>query len=209
MKKKMLAVCFAVVLAFGLTACGDAMADLGKDLGKELQQMENEEKQTGDVIAQPDKQVPESDLEESKEEPKSEGALTLTAPEGFVLDEASMTWGTAAEEVTNINYTKVGNDGSFDTVTAEIMEPALEASLESSFGEKIDLEITNWETITVDGYEAIDYTIEYAYYDLQIVQRQIIINATDNFHYVTMTYLTTSGYIAAFDDVVASIQFEN
>ncbi len=166
MKKKLLALCMMVVLAFSMTACGGAALE-------------------------------------------SEGDISFSAPEGFVYDEAEETWFSPdyPNVLANINYYSTSNDGSFKQLTKAAMEPALEDSLSSTYGTTIDLDITVWKEITVDGYEAVDYTIEYDYMGMDIMQRQVVVNGKDNFHYVTMTALVEEGYNDEFDAVVASIKF--
>lgn len=141
---------------------------------------------------------------------ESEGNLVFDVPEGFVYDEASQAYlgPNYPTELANINYLSQENDGSFNSVTKENIEAALEQSLSEGFGTSIDIELTRWEETEVDGYEAIIYTCEYSYVDKDIVQTQIAINGTDNFHYVTFSDFADSEYADDFEACIKSMKFE-
>ena len=108
----------------------------------------------------------------------------------------------------NINYQTLKNDGSFSSVTESLMEVSLESQLSAQMGEQLDITITEWIETEVDGYDAIDYTIEYTLSGIQIVQTQIIIDGTDNLHYLTFTQMAGADYADAFAACEDSMKFE-
>ena len=184
MKKRILALMMIAVLAFGLTACGKA-AKVAKD-----------------VV---DAAVEENKTSSNKKE--SEGTLTFEVPEGFTLDESQALY-VSADGMGNINYQTLANDGSFSAVTESLMEVSLESQLSAQMGEQLDITITEWIETEVDGYDAIDYTIEYTLSGIQIVQTQIIIDGTDNLHYLTFTQMAGADYADAFAACEDSMKFE-
>ncbi len=139
---------------------------------------------------------------------KPEGELKFTAPEGFsYVAEEDMYY--SEDQFANLNYITTENDGSFRVVTKAYMEENLESQLSAQFGETLDIKIENWNEITVDGYEAVDYTMSYEISGLELEQRQVIINGTDNYHYVTFTQLGGSDYNSAFQTCINSFDFTN
>lgn len=184
MKKRILALVMIAVLAFGLTACGKA-AKVAKD-----------------VV---DNAVEENNAASNKKE--SEGTLTFEVPEGFTLDAAQQLY-VSEDGMANINYQTLKNDGSFSAVTESLMEVSLESQLSAQMGEQLDITITEWIETEVDGYDAIDYTIEYTLSGIQIVQTQIIIDGTDNLHYLTFTQMAGADYADAFAACEDSMKFE-
>lgn len=180
MKKKILALLLMVTLAASITACG------GTTSGNKV---------SDDV---------ETDVDEDKEEAKSEGVLVFDAPESLVYDEANNQYVSTEEGVlSNINYITEPNDGSLATTTKEIMEASLEPSLSDMYGTTIDLEITKWDSIEVDGYDAISYQMEYDYSGMKVIQAQVIVDGTEKLHFVTFTYLEHEDFA---DDVAACIE---
>ncbi len=237
MKKKIVALCMMLVLAFSMTGCGlvrgivketmDNMSsknELGDDnyeidipgdmdelnnLGDTLDNLEDIQQETENLLDRLD-ELENTEGTTVPEEPQSEGEISFTLPENFVWSEEDQTWYTTEYPniLANVNYMYVENDGSFSQVTKEIMEPALEDTLTSTYGTTIDLDITAWDAKTIAGYEAIDYIIEYTWSGMNILQRQVIINGTDNFHYITLTELKEEGYNNSFNNVIDTIKFE-
>ncbi len=185
MKKKLVALLVMTTLVFGITACGGSDA--------------------------PANDADNSNVEnEADTELESEGTLIYDLPEGWTYDEASdLYYGpNYPNEMANINYNSVANDGSFSLVTQAMMEEALEESLTLAYGETMDIEVTKWEETTVDGYEAIEYTITYEYAGFEIAQTQVIVNGKDNYHYLTLTESTAEGYAETFNAIIDSMRFE-
>ena len=108
----------------------------------------------------------------------------------------------------NINYITNPNDGSFDTTTKEMMEEALEPSLSSVYGETIDLDITRWDYIEVDGYDAVVYEFEYMFSGMKVIQAQVIVDGTENLHFVTFTYLEQENFGDEVEACIDSFRFE-
>lgn len=189
MKKKLVALLVMATLVFGITACGSSEAPSND---ADNSNVENEV--DGDT---------EVELE-------SEGTLIFDLPEGWTYDEASdLYYGpNYPNEMANINYYSIANDGSFGLLTQAMMEEALEESLTSAYGEAMDIEFTKWEEATVDGYESIEYTITYEYAGFEIAQTQVIVNGKDNFHYLTLTEATAEGYAETFNTIIDSMRFE-
>lgn len=185
MKKKIVALLVMATLVFGITACG------GSDAGANDADNSNVEN-------------------DAEVELESEGTLIFDLPEGWTYDEASQLYygPNYPNEMANINYYSIANDGSFSLVTQAMMEEALEDSLTSAYGETIDVNVSKWEETSVDGYEAIEYTIKYSYAGFEIAQTQVIVNGKDNFHYLTLTESTAEGYEETFNTVIDSMRFE-
>ena len=197
MKKKILALLLMTALAVSVTACGERTSN-DRDYDDRESDFDEDEESDDD-----------EDDEDEVEVAESEGTLVFDVPEGFTYDAESMQYlSTSEDEVANINYITNPNDGSFHDTTSAMMEEALEETLTGVYGETIDLTMTKWDSIEVDGYEAIQYQVEYLFSGIEVVQMQVIVNGTDNLHFVTFTYLEQEGYADEFEACVDSFRFE-
>lgn len=202
MKKKIVALCLMAVLTFSVTACG------GSDSTKADNNDSNDVNVNADVDVDTDVDA-DVDADVDTEVAESEGTLVFDAPEGFTYDEtAGLYTSPNANEMANINYYSIQNDGSFYLVTESMMEEALESSLSAAYGETLDIDVTKWESIVVDGYDAISYEITYDYSGFSIIQAQVIVNGTDQLHYLTFTSEASEGYADEFAACINSMRFE-
>ena len=198
MKKKILALLLMSALAVSVTACGGTSSN-----DRDFDDVEMDEDEEVDAEADENDEVAEEEVA------KSEGVLVFDAPENMVFDEENNQYVSTEEGVlANINYITNPNDGSFDTTTKEMMEEALEPSLSSVYGETIDLDITKWEYIEVDGYDAIVYEFEYMFSGMKVIQAQVIVDGTDNLHFVTFTYLEQEDFGDEVEACIDSFRFE-
>lgn len=194
MKKKILALLLMMTLVFGVTACGGDVAD-------------NNASDNVDNSVDEDEGINAD--EDTEEVAESEGTLVFDVPEGFVWDEEANAYKSTDENIlANINSLANPNDGSFGATTQDVMEEALETTLSNTYGETIDLTVTKWDNIKVDGYDAISYEIEYVFSGLDVVQAQVIVNGTEKLHFVTFTYLKNEGYQDEFAACIDSFRFE-
>lgn len=138
---------------------------------------------------------------------ENEGTLTFAAPEGFVYDDVNQIYN-SADGMANIIYSTMENDGFIAYVTQELMETGLESSLTSQLGTELDVTFTLWEETTIEGFDAIQYSIEYEMSGIPIVQTQIIIGATEKLHYLTFTDMSDGEYDDEFEAVMESVKFE-
>lgn len=219
MKKKIIALLLMVVLSVGVTACGatslikDALGDIGTDVDsyddyddEEYDDYEDEEDTYEDDVYEDESVFVEEDVEEVLE---SEGVLVFDVPEGMVYNEETNQYvSSSTGAVANINYLTNPNDGSFYTTTQEMMEEALESSLTSGLGADIDINIVRWDYITIDGYDAVSYQFEYLYNNMKLIQIQVIVNGTDQLHFVTFTSLENEGYVEKFNACIDTFRFE-
>lgn len=198
MKKKILALLLMSALAVSVTACGGTSSN-----DRDFDDVEMDEDEEVDAEADENDEVAEEEVA------KSEGVLVFDAPENMVFDEENNQYVSTEEGVlANINYITNPNDGSFDTTTKEMMEEALEPSLSSVYGETIDIDITKWEYIEVDGYDAIVYEFEYMFSGMKVIQAQVIVDGTDNLHFVTFTYLEQEDFGDEVEACIDSFRFE-
>lgn len=183
MKKKILTSLFLIMVFAGVTACGSN--------GNAGVVSENENKE--DVVS------------DKEGESQSEGTMLFDVPSGFTYDsEDEMYHSDIEDEMANIIYYTVENDGSFSTVTKDVMKEALQ----QSFGSELTIEMTKWETLSVSGFDAIHYQISYAYMGIEVVQDQLIVNGTDDFHYLTFTHAGDEDYEDVYNDCIKSARFE-
>ena len=198
MKKKILALLLMSALAVSVTACGGTSSN-----DRDFDDVEMDEDEEVDAEADENDEVAEEEVA------KSEGVLVFDAPENMVFDEENNQYVSTEEGVlANINYITNPNDGSFDTTTKEMMEEALEPSLSSVYGETIDIDITKWEYIEVDGYDAIVYEFEYMFSGMKVIQAQVIVDGTENLHFVTFTYLEQENFGDEVEACIDSFRFE-
>ena len=198
MKKKILALLLMIALAVSVTACGGTSSN-----DRDFDDVEMDEDEEVDAEADENDEVAEEEVA------KSEGVLVFDALENMVFDEENNQYVSTEEGVlANINYITNPNDGSFDTTTKEMMEEALEPSLSSVYGETIDIDITKWEYIEVDGYDAIVYEFEYMFSGMKVIQAQVIVDGTDNLHFVTFTYLEQEDFGDEVEACIDSFRFE-
>ena len=198
MKKKILALLLMSALAVSVTACGGTSSN-----DRDFDDVEMDEDEEVDAEADENDEVAEEEVA------KSEGVLVFDAPENMVFDEENNQYVSTEEGVlANINYITNPNDGSFDTTTKEMMEEALEPSLSSLYGETIDLDITRWDYIEVDGYDAVVYEFEYMFSGMKVIQAQVIVDGTDNLHFVTFTYLEQEDFGDEVEACIDSFRFE-
>ena len=198
MKKKILALLLMIALAVSVTACGGTSSN-----DRDFDDVEMDEDEEVDAEADENDEVAEEEVA------KSEGVLVFDAPENMVFDEENNQYVSTEEGVlANINYITNPNDGSFDTTTKEMMEEALEPSLSSVYGETIDLDITRWDYIEVDGYDAVVYEFEYMFSGMKVIQAQVIVDGTDNLHFVTFTYLEQEDFGDEVEACIDSFRFE-
>ena len=198
MKKKILALLLMSALAVSVTACGGTSSN-----DRDFDDVEMDEDEEVDAEADENDEVAEEEVA------KSEGVLVFDAPENMVFDEENNQYVSTEEGVlANINYITNPNDGSFDTTTKEMMEEALEPSLSSVYGETIDLDITRWDYIEVDGYDAVVYEFEYMFSGMKVIQAQVIVDGTENLHFVTFTYLEQENFGDEVEACIDSFRFE-
>ena len=198
MKKKILALLLMTALAVSVTACGGTSSN-----DRDFDDVEMDEDEEVDTEADENDEVAEEEVA------KSEGVLVFDAPENMVFDEENNQYVSTEEGVlANINYITNPNDGSFDTTTKEMMEEALEPSLSSVYGETIDLDITRWDYIEVDGYDAVVYEFEYMFSGMKVIQAQVIVDGTENLHFVTFTYLEQENFGDEVEACIDSFRFE-
>ena len=198
MKKKILALLLMTALAVSVTACGGTSSN-----DRDFDDVEMDEDEEVDAEADENDEVAEEEVA------KSEGVLVFDAPENMVFDEENNQYVSTEEGVlANINYITNPNDGSFDTTTKEMMEEALEPSLSSLYGETIDLDITRWDYIEVDGYDAVVYEFEYMFSGMKVIQAQVIVDGTENLHFVTFTYLEQENFGDEVEACIDSFRFE-
>lgn len=210
MKKKILALLLMFALVFGVTACGTV--ETNNDVSDDI--VDEDEDEDADVNededADEDADVNEGeDTDNEDEVAESEGVLVFDVPEGFVWDEESNAYKSVNEnEVANINSLANPNDGSFASTTQSMMEEALEDTLSEVYGETLDLTVTKWDSIKVDGYDAISYEIQYEVSGVAVIQKQVIVDGTEQLHFVTFTYLKDEGYDDIFANCINSLRFE-
>ena len=198
MKKKILALLLMSALAVSVTACGGTSSN-----DRDFDDVEMDEDEEVDAEADENDEVAEEEVA------KSEGTLVFDAPANMVFDEENNQYVSTEEGVlANINYITNPNDGSFDTTTKEMMEEALEPSLSSVYGETIDLDITRWDYIEVDGYDAVVYEFEYMFSGMKVIQAQVIVDGTENLHFVTFTYLEQENFGDEVEACIDSFRFE-
>ena len=204
MKKKILALLLMTALAVSVTACGDTSSN-----DRDFDDVEMDEDEETDEDEDVDAEADEKDEVVEDEVAKSEGVLVFDAPANMVFDEENNQYVSTEEGVlANINYVTNPNDGSFDTTTKEMMEEALEPSLSSLYGETIDLDITRWDYIEVDGYDAVVYEFEYMFSGMKVIQAQVIVDGTENLHFVTFTYLEQENFGDEVEACIDSFRFE-
>ena len=204
MKKKILALLLMTALAVSVTACGDTSSN-----DRDFDDVEMDEDEETDEDEDVDAEADEKDEVVEDEVAKSEGVLVFDAPANMVFDEENNQYVSTEEGVlANINYITNPNDGSFDTTTKEMMEEALEPSLSSLYGETIDLDITRWDYIEVDGYDAVVYEFEYMFSGMKVIQAQVIVDGTENLHFVTFTYLEQENFGDEVEACIDSFRFE-
>ena len=214
MKKKLLALLFITVLAVSVTACGDTSSNDRNYDDEEMDEEDDEEdEEDEDREDKEDKKADaDTDVEDvvaEDEVEKSEGVLVFDVPEDLVFDEESNQYVSTEEGVlANINYITNPNDGSFKDTTKEMMEEALESTLSSVYGESIDLTFTKWDSIEVDGYDAISYQLEYMFSGMKVIQAQVIVDGTEKLHFVTFTYLEQENYGDKVEACINSFRFE-
>ena len=217
MKKKLLAILLMSVMAFSVTACGGVLDVAGSLKDDKEENMSN--KPQDSIIVDEEEEVEEDtslDLDEAITDAledegeaviENEGTLTFAAPEGFVYDDVNQIYN-SADGMANIIYSTMENDGSIAYVTQELMETGLESSLTSQLGTELDVTFTLWEETTIEGFDAIQYSIEYEVSGISIVQTQVIIGATENLHYLTFTDMSGGEYDNEFAAVIESMKFE-
>lgn len=218
MRKKLLAILLMSVMAFSVTACGGVLDVAGSLKDDKEENMSN--KPQDSVIVDEEEEVVEEDTsldldeaitdaleDEGEAVIESEGTLAFAVPEGFVYDDVNQIYN-SADGMANIIYSTMENDGSIAYVTQELMETGLESSLTSQFGTELDITFTLWEEITFEGFDAIQYCIEYEVSGISIVQTQVIIGATENLHYLTFTDMSGGEYDDEFAAVIESMKFE-
>lgn len=190
MKKKIVALLLMAMMAVSVMACGE---------NKQTDNGDNEQNVSDDADTK------DNASDKTVEEKKSEGTMLFDVPSGFTYNEEdSMYYSDDEGEMANIIYYTVENDGSFDQVTKEAMLTALQQSL----GSDITLEMPVWESLTVSGYDALHYQIAYTYMGIGVVQDQLVVNGTDNFHYLTFTRAASEDYDAAYTECIKSARFE-
>lgn len=223
MKKKFLTIIMMTVLVFSVTACGggvlDAVGNLNDDkenttsdtvvVDSEDNEDDLDDSVVGDVETVPTEEDVDIDAETEPTEDveESEGTLVFDLSDSFVYNETDDCY-YATDGITNVIYSTETNDGSFALVTQTMMEKVFEESYTEAFGEDIDITITSWEEMEVDGYEAILYVFEYQYMEIEFAQAQIAINGTDYFHYLTFTGMKGSEYMDDFQACIETMRFE-
>lgn len=202
MKKKLLALLLTVALSTCLVACGgdDADSDADTSFDKDDKDEDEDEDVTDSLFG-------DEDEKDDSDAPLT-GELTFDIPEGFSDNGAGYFAHSDATVVANINITEVASDGSFATITKDMLLQAMEMSLEAGFGVELEVDMPVYENIKIDGRDAIKYTIEFEYAGIVLIQTQYIIDDVDYYRYVTYTSTEGDGYESIFEASGDSIRFE-
>lgn len=202
MNKKLVVLVLTVAMTVAAIGCGKKDAPVAPVV-------EDTTNDTADTTDEAD--VPEETTDDAEAEtPVEEGTFTFDAPEGFTFDEANNMWVSPnyPEEGSNINTSNSVNDGSFSSITSDILVDAVKAQFESAYGETVEITVTDEAFTEVDGVEAYYYVMSYTFQGINVEQLQYIVNGAENLYFVTYTCMNNEGYMDAFKASAETIRFE-
>lgn len=217
MKKTIITLILTATMVFTLTSCGqvaEAMETYNerKELVDHLKEEVGDEKSIridGDNEAEIDLDAAINDALEADgaQMIDNEGDLRFDIPEDFSYNTETGVY-TTRDAMANFSYDTMDNDGSFIWLTKEDYEAALEEEYTRLMQQEIDMTITSWEKVTVDGYEAIRYSVEYDIVGIHMCETQFIINGTDKMHFFTHTQNGITKYNDALLAMEETLRFE-
>lgn len=196
MKKKLLALTLMCSFALSLSACGGSKNEDSAETSSTETQVSAEASASADSTDTTDVA------------PEELGTFTFDIPEGFAEAGENYYSPEDTTKFSNINYLNENNDGSFAELTTDMLVEASKTSLEAYYGETVDIQLTDSRFYTIQGCDALRYTIEYTLAGTKLIQTQCIVDAPDLLHFVTYTEIDDEGFLDVFEDSIASIRFE-
>ncbi len=214
MKKRLLATLLTCALAISMVACGSSEAVAETETTEAVEAETTEvvaETETTEAVETETTEVAEEETTEETTEGESEvvestGELTFDIPEEFT--ETSENVYTVEGKYSNINRLTLPNDGSFGSVSSDILAEQIEKEIESEYGEAVEITVVSDEYYEIDGRDALRYEISYELMGTAIQQIQVIIDDENGLEFITFSDLDNEGYIDAFNTAIDSIRYE-
>lgn len=137
------------------------------------------------------------------------GEFTFDAPEGFTeIEDKTFAAPNYPDEVSNINWLTLPNDGSFASTKSDVLLESVESEIEQAYGEDVTLTLLEEENYEIDGRRAMKYAFEYELMGTKLVQLQCIIEDREELIFLTYTEFNNEGYYDDFQESVKTVRFE-
>lgn len=186
---------------------------LGMLAGCSRKTAEQENENTEEVL----EEVEEADVSEDEEGQEAgivyeEAELTCTLPAGFseLSDEPGLyVYKTYPTESATISYVISESDYDISTISKEEFEEKLEADYYDAYGDQVDINITQYERINVDGREGLRIMMNYEFKGVVYEQLMFMFYNGEESHILNFTQEQGGKWMEEFEKSGETIAFTN
>lgn len=209
--KKLSIMLIGVMLVLTMTGCGEK---------KDNSDVTIEESAVGDTAADSDnmivetEEIPKADSEINTDQEEyindESEELTCVLPDGFKEypdEEGLYVYKNFPKDASTISYVISESD-----TTAEITKESLKADLEAdyleAYGDQVDIEITEFQNIKIDGRKSLSIKMEYEFKGVAYEQLMYVIYNGADLHVLNFTQEKDGKWSEEFKACADSIAFE-
>lgn len=208
MRKRGFMLLFALVITIQLAGCGN---DKSKEVMEEVPEAAVEEAAVPDTATDTDSLSTVAEADTDIEYITQPAELVCVLPDGFVAaanEDGLYVHQTYPNDTATISY--VISDGSEDVtqMSAQDYEIGIEESYYDTYGDEVDVEISSYKDVVVDGRKALEIRISYEFKGIGYEQLiYMIYNGTET-HIMNYTQEADGNWMEAFEKSGASIWFK-
>ena len=213
-KKKILLLCLALTLA--MAGCGSKDKTEDSDVTTEGSAVEVPTADLSDIVVEEEEvQETKEEVVEKTEEVKEEYVndeseeLTCVLPDGFEAypdEEGLYVHKSFPKDVSTISY--VISESDAVEITKEMLEADLEADYLEAYGDDVDVKISEFENVRVDGRRSLRIKLEYEFKGVEYEQLMCLIYNGADAHVLNFTQEKGGKWTEEFEACVESIAFE-
>ena len=211
MYKKRILLC-ALILIFVMSACGNKKQD---DSEVTIEKPAVEMPTAGSDDSGIEEEKPEEDTVEKVDEIQEEyisdesEQLTCVLPDGFEEypdEEGLYVHKSFPKDTATISY--VISDSDEAEITKEKLEVDLEADYLDAYGDEVDVIVSEFKTVKIDGRKSLYIKLEYEFKEIEYEQFMCLIYNGVDAHVLNFTQEKDGKWAEAFEECIESIAFE-
>lgn len=209
--KKLSIMLIGVMLVLTMTGCGEK---------KDNSDVTIEESAVGDTAADSDnmivetEEIPKADAEINTDQEEyindESEELTCVLPDGFKEypdEEGLYVYKNFPKDPSTISYVISESDTTTE-ITKESLKADLEADYLEAYGDQVDIEITEFQNIKIDGRKSLSIKMEYEFKGVAYEQLMYVIYNGTDLHVLNFTQEKDGKWSEEFKACVDSIAFE-
>lgn len=209
--KKLSIMLIGVMLVLTMTGCGEK---------KDNSDVTIEESAVGDTAADSDnmivetEEIPKADAEINTDQEEyindESEELTCVLPDGFKEypdEEGLYVYKNFPKDPSTISYVISESDKTTE-ITKESLKADLEADYLEAYGDQVDIEITEFQNIKIDGRKSLSIKMEYEFKGVAYEQLMYVIYNGTDLHVLNFTQEKDGKWSEEFKACADSIAFE-